>query len=177
MFRLEIGVGDAKEMSRVIGLLKDVIGSLEHEWRHVVRPYMTRHFEQQFDTAGQHGGAPWEGYGNEPQYAAMKQKIVGHLELLRWEKGKRERLYPSVTQPSHPEHVFRADEDSMSMGTLVPYAERLIEGGEGPFGETYPGRNWMRMKRAQKSDLITEIQRSIRRRLSDDALREARAIL
>jgi len=175
MFRLEIGTGDAKGMSRVIGLMMEVIGSLEHEWRNVVHPYLLRHWEKQFATEGEHGGRPWEGYGGEPKYADHKMAIVGHHDLLRWDKGgKYERLYPSITEPSHTEHVFRADATSMTAGTAVPYSDRLISGGTGPFGETYPGRDWQRMTTRQKKKLVTLIQRSIRRRLSDDALRNAR---
>lgn len=174
MFRLEIGTGDAKEMSRVIGLMMEVIGSLEHEWRDVVHPYLLRHWKKQFETEGKHGGRPWEGYGGEPKYAAYKMAIVGHHDLLRWEPGVSERLYPSITEPTHSEHIFRADATSMTAGTAVPYSDRLISGGTGPFDEPYPGRNWQRMTTMQKKKLVTLIQRSIRRRLSDDALRDAR---
>jgi hypothetical protein len=62
----------------------------------------------------------------------------------------------------------------MSSGTTVPYADRLIEGGEGPFDDPYPGRDFMAMTRFQKEQITTKIQRSIRDRLSSDALRKAR---
>lgn len=178
MFRLEIGTGDIKEMSRVIGLAKKVIGSLKHEWVNVVHPYLIEHWEDMFATEGSHANTPWAGYEGEPQYAAYKISAVGHLDLLRWEKGGRfERLYPSLVEKRHGHHRFTARESTMKAGTTVPYAGRLIEGGEGPFGEPSPGRNFMAMTAAQKSELTSKIQRSIVQRLDADVLREAKQIL
>ena len=73
---------------------------------------------------GARGGGGWPGYDNEPRYKAIKAEIGGGLHMmLRWQPG-RERLYPALVDPSHPEHIYEESTHHVRMGTRVPYAIR-----------------------------------------------------
>ena len=76
----------------------------------------------QFLSRGARGGDDWPDYGNEPRYRPIKAKFGGGLHnILRWTPG-RERLYPSLTDPRHPEHIYVEGKHSVRMGSSVPYA-------------------------------------------------------
>lgn len=136
----------------------EVLGDLSEMFDEVVHPWMINHVRTQFETSGRHGGAAWEGYGNEPKYKAFKRRVVGRLELLRWapDEGK-ERLYPSLVNTGHPDHVWQRDNHSARFGTSVPYASDLEEGGVGPFDERYPGRPILTFKKSQIVDASSKI--------------------
>lgn len=100
--------------------------ALGHAWR--------RSRERMYETAGASIGAPWPMYSratSEHQYAAVKSRLFGRRmsrsDLLRWRDGQ-ERLYPSMTDSSHPEHVSQATRRSGIYGTRVPYASNHDEG-------------------------------------------------
>lgn len=170
MPEITIGVTGQKAVSQRLQVAADVIGDLTPVWDDVVHPWFLRHMRRQFETSGSHGGDTWAGYEDEPIYRAVKLKLTGYLQLLRWDF-ENERLYPSLTDPSHPDHVYQRSEQSMSTGTSVEYAPRLIEGGEGPFGETYPGRNMISVTDRQRSDLVRAITRYLAPKI-----REARIV-
>lgn len=181
MIRLTVGTEAFDELDVVVGLAAEVVGDLTHEWENVVAPWFLDHMRQQFESQGEHGGEPWAAYNQEPQYAAVKSSIFeeegvdGKISdfILRWVPGQ-ERLYPSLVRSGHSHHISQFGEMEASFGTSLPYADRLIEGGTGPYDEPYPGRDMLAVTDEQQSDLFTDIQRSIRNRLSDDALREGR---
>lgn len=179
MIELKIGVSeDRKQVSRFVGLSQEVLGDLSDIWDEYVHPWLIEHEEDVFETEGAHGGESWAGYDNEPNYVAYKLSQVGHLDLLRWEKGgKYERLYPGLTQPSHPRHIWRSNDQEFAYGVRLSYASRLARGGIGPFGERYPGRPPIVFTREQKAHISTLMQRGVRDRLGDDALRAGRVIL
>lgn len=80
--------------------------------------------QEQYATEGRRGGTPWPSYDatGEPRYKGFKYaRTGGFLVLMRWTPGK-ERLYPSLMNPAHPEHVFTSDARGMVVGTRVPYA-------------------------------------------------------
>jgi phage gpG-like protein len=93
-----------------------------------------------FATGGSSEGMKWAGYGGEPKYKAWKQAVLGDLTVLRWKGGKNERLYPSLTDPRHPHHVFDVGSNRVAMGTSLSYAKRLHRGGKNMFGEPMPAR-------------------------------------
>lgn len=181
MIRLQIGAGNVNQLDTMLGLAEEIVGDLQFEWESVLKPWFLDHMEEQYETQGAHGGEPWADYSSEPQYAAMKSSVFeqanvgGSIDnfILRWVPGS-ERLKPSLTESSHPNFVFRTSDLEAEIGTNVPYAERLIEGGTGPFGEPYPGRDMLAMTDAQLSTLFTEIQRGIQDRIGTEAFREAR---
>ena len=166
--------GEQQAVAR-LGLAADVIGDLRPVWRETAHPWLLDHMEQQFGSAGRHGGKPWDGYHSEPKYAAYKRAMVGHLDVLRWQKGGPfEWLYPSLTKRLHHSQVFIAKPSSMAFGTAVPHAKRLTKGGIGPFGERYKGRDIMAMSNGQRRNFIRAIQRDIVSRVSRETLRTAR---
>lgn len=106
-----------------------------------LHPVWLRSRVRQFETAGAELGTPWAMYSRatgEHRYAAAKASIFGRRltqqDLLRWLTGDgQERLYPSITDPNHPEHVAVIGRDSASFGTRVPYAGNHNDGiGRGP---------------------------------------------
>lgn len=105
--------------------------------------WLIRRQKDVFRTQGQSEGKKWVGYNTK--YKAYKQALVkaGYvrdMSLLRW-TGGRERLYPSLTQPSHTMHVFRRVDGGFVFGTRLPYARRLQEGiGKNQFGEPIAAR-------------------------------------
>lgn len=92
-----------------------------------------------FETNGRYIGQRWPGYtGSEKVYGFVKEKLVGHRKPLRWEAG-RERLFPSVVSPRHPEHVWRVKDGKFEFGTSVPYAANHQYGrGRGPAWAGFP---------------------------------------
>lgn len=175
LLSLSIGVRGERAVSRRLGLLSSAIGDMTHVFRKSVHPFMIKHSLKQFETAGAHGGEKWPGYENEPKYRGSKKAMVGHLEVLRWERGN-ERLFPSIVARTHPEHVFRSTAKTATFGTRVPYAKRLNEGGIGPFDEKYPPRKIFAMTRGQKKELITTIQRAILEEVGASGIQSARVI-
>lgn len=92
-----------------------------------------------FTTRGAAQGTPWQSYGEEErQYLAVKRKILGRWitdkDLLRWGFGDREKLYPSLTQKSHPDHFAQFTNTSnygnakFVVGTKLDYAQKHEKG-------------------------------------------------
>jgi hypothetical protein len=175
---LEIRMGGGRDgrdsFARLIGVLDDL--DIERAWpvivSEVIHPFMLAHSKRQFATDGRHGGAPWADYSLEPIYAAYKLEQVGHLDLLRWDKnGRWEQVYPSLTDPSHPEHVYRVGRNSVAIGSSVEHAIDLTRDTEGPFEEPSPGREILAMRGSQRKGLTTDIQRFIRREIGKSGKR------
>ncbi|MFB6374631.1 MAG: hypothetical protein ABEN55_16255 [Bradymonadaceae bacterium] len=177
MIEMSLGVGDGLQaFRRQIGLMKDVVDSWRPIWTDVVHPWLLEHMRKQFETEGRHGGKPWAGYQNEPIYAEYRARLIGDVKILSWEKGNM-RLRPSFTDKSHPEHYFRATDRAVTIGSSVPYANDLNQGGVGPFDERYPPRIIMAMKKRQKKRLVTKIQRKVQEIAGKDALRGGRQVV
>ena len=70
MLRVSVGVtGDGSAaFDRILGVAADVVGDMKPIFDRVVRPYVLRHLDQQFNTLGSHGGKPWESLDGEPKY-------------------------------------------------------------------------------------------------------------
>jgi phage gpG-like protein len=170
MARPRIKIGDA--FDRAIG----VTDALEvQEWfptvvDDIIHPHFLEKAKENLDSQGQLVGERWN-FDGEPLYAAWKQKKVGHTDVLRWRKGSKERLYPSLTDPTNPWHYFRQTKTTVAIGTSVPYAPRLQKGGEGPFGEPYPGRQFLPSSTKASTALATEIQRHLKRHINRVGLR------
>ena len=94
--------------------------------------------KDRFATQGVSEGDRWA--KQQPGWAKVKIKLGVEPEPLRWLPGK-ERLYPSLTKKSHPEHIWRKTFDGFHFGTAVPYAWRHAQGrGVNPLGERIPQR-------------------------------------
>lgn len=102
--------------------------------------------KQLFKSEGRSEGITWPDYGGEPKYGALKQALVDQgkiqgMDRLRYRGGPRERLYPSLTQQKHPDHVWSIKGTQIRFGTKVPYAFKHDEGaGYNMFGEAIPQR-------------------------------------
>ena len=131
---------------------------------------------EQFKSHGQRGGAAWPGYDNEPRYQVIKEKYGGGLDrMLRWTEGH-ERLFPSLVEPGHPEHVFESSPLRCRMGTRVPYALRHQLGqGIQPFDKVpLPKRPLIAITTADFDGWMRAIQRHIE---GEGELRAARVRL
>jgi hypothetical protein len=140
-------------ISRQCNALRSALGKPDQAFKEVVHPYMLQHFARQFDTAGGHGGRPWAEL--EPLYAESQQSLGDSLIPLRadWPV-----LEPSLTQQGKS-HVFITRGNSVQIGSMVPYARKVADGGVGPFGETFPGRDPRVMTRGQVAELGRNIQK------------------
>jgi hypothetical protein len=165
------GVGRVRQMLQASA---EALGGFQDIWDEVVHPWFLGHMGARFATEGRYGGNEWADYSAEPHYALYKKAIVGHFRLLRWEMGgEYERLYPSLTDPNHPEHIYQRDDTKARMGTSVPYAKDLEGGGVGPFGERYPGRTIISATQKQLTTGRDSLWRRIQRRLGEK-IRDAR---
>jgi phage gpG-like protein len=103
------------------------------------------------------------GYGSEPKYKAYKKAlmragIITGIDLLRFRGASKERLYPSLTRKSHPEHVYRVSRRwTMDVGTKVPYASSIWDGGTNKFGERQPERPFLKIGRRTRGELADQI--------------------
>lgn len=121
---------------------------------------------QVFETRGASVNRQWPTYSQtgERQYAAIKSSIfrrrVGAQDLLRWQPG-RERLFPSLTDESHPEYVDERSPESITLGTRVPYASNHNRGqGRAPEhlgGHTIPRRPFMAIGRPMTRQIATAL--------------------
>lgn len=112
-----------------------------------------------FRTSGRSERSKWAGFGREPKYRSFKQKLTGDLSPLTW---KREgRLFNSLTRSNDADQTFRVTGDTIRFGSRVPYAHRLYTGGVGPFGERYPGRNFLHLSDRSMNVLANLILRTL----------------
>ena len=131
---------------------------------------------EQFRTQGRRGGTPWVGYQNEPRYRPIKFLFGGGFSrILRWRQG-RERLYPSLVEANHPQHVFKSRRGTAKMGTSVPYAVKHQEGrGMQKFDNiALPRRRIIALKKSDTAGWARVVQRHIVRSISREQLRAAR---
>lgn len=112
--------------------------------------YFLEHVRKNFATQGAYGGPRWAGYN--PIYRRYKKGATGHLELLRWEKGGRERLYPALTSATDRDHVMDVSRKKMVFGARHPHARRILRGGTNQFNERFEGRNPLQMRAIQKGE-------------------------
>lgn len=152
--------GGEKAIARYEGAAKRV-GDLRPVWKGSFQPWLLDFLRSQFQTRGRTGGKPWAGYANEPKYAAFKQKLVGHNRLFRWDmRGGKERLYPALTRPNHPDQILSISPTRASIAVTGPYA-KLQRGGRGPFGEKFPARQIFPARGRAQQALVTELQRGL----------------
>jgi len=150
--------------ARVLGFLD--LAEVQEVWPEVVaeiiHPWFLEKAAENIDRQGQLVGEHWS-YAGEPEYMAYKLEKVGHTQVMRWDRGgEYERLYPGLTDPMSPWHLFVQRANSVRIGTWVPYAKRLTRGGTGPFGEDYPGRSLLPSTGSLNKKLTTRIQRAIK---------------
>lgn len=124
--------------------------------------FLTRH-EGLFKTQGASEGERWADYSGEPIYRAFKETVTGDLTLMRWRGGPRQDvLFRSLTHVGAPGGLFRRNGNNYLFGTKLTYAQRLSEGGTGPFGEKYPGRSPVALGRESRQKLAQLIGEVIR---------------
>jgi hypothetical protein len=116
--------------------------------------YVLLRNEERFASQNATEGRKWANYSREPLYRAFKQSVLGDLTVLRWKGGKEERLYTSLTNPAHPEHVHRVTRDTVEVGTTVPYARRLLSDGKNQFGEIRSGRDFITLGERSRLRLV-----------------------
>jgi hypothetical protein len=168
-----------------------ILTDIERLAEQVVFPQMRSHVAEVYDEQGDPTGTSWNDYSQEPKYSYYKAALLSHYTsedyladdgypdpsqlpdgntaggLMRW-KGQ-EKLWPSLTRPSDPNHIRRVNTTDLSAvyGTAVPYASSLAQtGGRGPFGEPYDPRPILTMpdKRAG-THLLRPIRAWYRREL------------
>lgn len=165
MIKIRVNLAQLDQLKRPVKLAQELLRDLSPVFDEVIHPWMLAHMARQFGSGGSWGGKPWGRYESEPKYAGMKKALVGHTTPLRWEPG-RERLYPSLVQPTHPEHLWESDRASARFGTRVPWAADLQRGGIGPYGEPYRPYAILQTTDAQRRGLAKRVEKDIMRRIN-----------
>ena len=150
-----------------VRLLQKVVKDPRPTLNSVVYPYMRDHVEQMLKTSGGHAGQRWD-FSGEPLYARRKASLLGSrlgsMPLL-WDP-KDALLLPSLINPRAAYSIFRLEPKRLVIGSSLPYAEDLlINGGTGPFGESFPARNPFHLTPAQQQELGDEIEHDLSLRL------------
>lgn len=124
-----------KEIAQRIdkGITQQVRGDLQ--------AFFMYQYKISFDTQGRAQDERWTDYRREPKYEAFKKAITGEVKVLRW-KGS-DRLYRALTSRGSSDQVFIVSQEGATFGTSLPYADDLMRGGVGPFGEKFPARKFM----------------------------------
>lgn len=143
-------------------------GAVAKAWRSDMRA--------RFRTQGRSAGVSWPSYASTDEDAyyryykggvlGVPQSVVATL-LLRW-RG-RERLYPSLVDESHPEHVDKRERTSWTGGTRVPYA-RHHDRGMGVAPERMGGHDIPRRR-------LVNVGRRFQRELTSITAAYARSVL
>lgn len=133
-----------------------------------------------FDASGKNAySEPWDGYGNEPKYAAMKARKTGSLSVLVW-VGSKNPLRAAFLK-GHKDHVESVRNATMKWGVKGvkgEIAKRLAQGGFWqPWDKTRntPARPAIRATEATAINVCKGMQRVLLARLGSDAYRAARA--
>lgn len=162
--------GALQHYQRTLGRAEQVVQNLAPSFDQVFHPFMLSHMRDVFRSGGAAAGQTWRGYASEPRYGAFKARILAQArpQPLRWQPGKKERLFPSLTSEGG-EHVHVSNSQAARFGTSVPYAARLEEGGIGPFGEPSPARPMVRIDAARTSDLVALLKQDVLARIGGTA--------
>lgn len=122
--------------------------------------------KDQFRTGGRSEGQAWADYSSEPKYAAYKAALGADPRPLRWVPGSMERLYPSLTNPRDPSHVWSLSGGKASFGSSLPYLARIESGGVNQFGEKYPGRKIMPASPGLRREVALAVSKDLYSRVS-----------
>lgn len=142
---ISVDVEESGDISEMPDHIREVLTDFERIHTEITREHMRQHVEAMYSMDGQRAGVHWMSYeeSGESAYKKFKSNVVdgpNATELLRWEEGH-ERLYPSLTEPGHPQHHEVIRGSYYEYGSQLPYAARLAQvGGLNPFDEPYPPR-------------------------------------
>lgn len=153
------------ELEKKVPKAAEVLTDMERLADELLFPFMRSHAEEVYETQGRPTGTLWDDYSAEPMYRFFKAGVLGYETpddlplgknapggLMRWEG--QERLQPSVTQRSHPEHIEDTFDLKAWFGTEVPYAKRLAQGGRNKFDEAFGPRPLLAMHDQRKRELL-----------------------
>lgn len=153
---LSIDVQGIPELQRTIGIVRSCFTDWELLWAGFIRPTrapggagfivdepftLEGSVRDAFEKSGvsAYSSSPWEGYGNEPNYAAYKLARGGGTDILVW-MGSRSPLSDTFTQKGNRDHVERVSARDFEWGSRRWYARRLNDGGfHQPWDDVRPG--------------------------------------
>lgn len=123
----------------------------------------------QFRTGGKSEGQGWADYSSEPKYRAYKKALGASTEPLRWVPGSMERLYPSLTNPRDPNHIWNLSGGVASFGSSLPYVARIESGGVNQFGERYPGRKILPASQGLRREVVQSVSKDFYSRVNRES--------
>lgn len=121
--------------------IKDRITDMDSRTQEDVRQWFMAHTRKVWQTEGAYSSRKWAGYSREPKYRAYKRAITGGDNLLRYPGI--DALRDSVTKSNHRDQVYRSNSGEFVFGSRLPFADSVMGGGVGPFGERFPGRDFL----------------------------------
>lgn len=170
-FKVDTELGDLDKLDRIPKEARDVLLDTNRLFDEFVEPTMRSFVQEVYAEQGGPTGTRWQGYdrSGEYKYKQFKKSILDMENiprgnqpggLMRWGNwgDHEERLYPSLTNPNHPDHVWEKNKLSAKYGTEVPYAERLTKSGVNQFGESRPARPLLTMADQWKASMMTGIE-------------------
>lgn len=134
----------ADDLTAPAQLVEDILGrlqTLDSQTRLDLRAWFAAHTKKAFDSEGAYSGSRWADYSREPRYRAYKRAVTGGDNLLRYPGV--DALKRSVTRAGDRDQVFRVNGQEFIFGSKLPFARDVLRGGVGPFGERYPGRDYL----------------------------------
>lgn len=106
---------DAENLEVMLRGIDAGLSNLTPVWNQVRNVYVA-FVKEQFKSEGSYTGSTWKPLN--PAYAKWKAEHAPGKSILRL----RDRLYGSLTNKSHSEHIFRTGPSWMEYGTSVFYA-------------------------------------------------------
>lgn len=146
----------SKPMTDRLKKLARIIQRPDEQLRHVVYPLRVKYYEEAFRSSGRSTGKAWAGL--EPTYRMIQADVGDSLRPLV--SSINPKLEPSFSGGSG--HIFRVNGNILEVGSSVPYASHVAEGGVNPMtGENFPGRNPAILSDAQVKELSQRLIESI----------------
>lgn len=135
-FRLIFNVDGEKQINDSLGIAAHAIKDWRPAFDKIHDDFTNRVMPSWFESSGD---SKWPDYSNEPKWDYIKRRALGlyktaEIPILRWAKVSTrkpqsgERLYPSLVDQNHPDHIYRTTGQSFTFGTSVPYAIRHQRG-------------------------------------------------
>lgn len=106
---------DADDLKITLNGITEALGDLRPAWKDVHNIF-TEFEKKVFETEGGYASNDWVPLN--PSYAAYKQREYGAKTIMR----RSDRLFKSLTSPSHSEHYYQSGPSFVEIGTRTLYA-------------------------------------------------------
>ena len=138
MLELKLTVLGQEQLNRRMGLAMTNVSDLRPAWPDIRKDWIDNE-RRQFASQGMHGSGGWRPLSSK--YAAWKKKHYPGKTILR----RTDNLFRGLTNPGHPDFIYRPAPLSLMLGTLNEVAV-YHQGGT----KNMPAREPVELTEAQK---------------------------